>query len=129
NPKPDDDPKIVETLGKNFLAKRLPFNLVTIRRLLSQIREEYRPLLDGRLTKQERSERLEAVQAVRRKLVILVEECHLQVKKVRPYIDKMDDHYREMRSIERKLAALKASKKQTPQVRELQDQLKELELE
>src|SRR5436853_4901335 len=24
NPKPDDDPKIVETLGKNFLAKRLP---------------------------------------------------------------------------------------------------------
>ena len=23
NPKPDDDPKIVETLGKQFLAKRL----------------------------------------------------------------------------------------------------------
>ena len=46
NPKPDDDPKIVETLGKNFLAKRLPINLATIRRLIGQIREEYRPLLD-----------------------------------------------------------------------------------
>src|SRR6266850_7961808 len=62
NPKPDDDPKIVETLGKNFLAKRLPVNLVTIRRLIGQIKEEYRPLLDQSLTRQERSERLEAVQ-------------------------------------------------------------------
>jgi hypothetical protein len=41
------------------------------------------------------------------------------VKKVRPYIDKMDDHYREMRSIERKLAALKGNKKASPQIREL----------
>ncbi|HEV8114209.1 MAG TPA: RNA polymerase sigma factor RpoD [Planctomycetota bacterium] len=129
NPKPDDDPKIVETLGKNFLAKRLPFNLVTIRRLLSQIREEYRPLLDGRLTKQERSERLEAVQAVRRKLVILVEECHLQVKKVRPYIDAMEEHYREMRAIERKGIAFKGAKKPPPQAREFVERQKELELD
>src|SRR5689334_19333173 len=51
NPKPDDDPKIVETLGKNFLAKRLPINLATIRRLAAQIREQYPPLFDARLTK------------------------------------------------------------------------------
>ncbi len=129
NPKPDDDPKIVETLGKNFLAKRLPFNLVTIRRLLGQIREEYRPLLDGRLTRQERSERLEAVQTVRRKLVILVEECHLQVKKVRPYMDSMEEQYREMRAIERKVAAFRASKKPPPQARELAERIKEMELD
>jgi RNA polymerase primary sigma factor len=129
NPKPDDDPKIVETLGKNFLAKRLPFNLVTIRRLLGQIREEYRPLLDGRLTRLERSERLEVVQALRRKLIILVEECHLQVKKVRPYMDGMEEHYREMRAIERKSAAYKGSKKPPPQAREYVERLKELELD
>jgi len=129
NPKPDDDPKIVETLGKNFLAKRLPVNLVTIRRLIGQIQEEYRPLLDPTLTKKRRSEQLESVQALRRKLVILIEECHLQVKKVRPYIDKMEDHYREMRSIERKIAALKGNKKGAQQTRELSDQLKEFELE
>jgi RNA polymerase primary sigma factor len=129
NPKPDDDPKIVETLGKNFLAKRLPINLVTIRRLIGQIREEYRPLLDPNLSKKRRSEQLESVQALRRKLVILVEECHLQVKKVRPYIDKMEDRYREMRSIERKFAALKGNKKVAPQIRELTDQLKEHELD
>jgi len=129
NPKPDDDPKIVETLGKNFLAKRLPVNLVTIRRLIGQIQEEYRPLLDLSLSKKRKSEQLESVQCVRRKLVILIEECHLQVKKVRPYIDKMEDHYREMRSIERKLAALKGNKKAGSQIRELSDQLKEFELE
>jgi RNA polymerase primary sigma factor len=128
NPKPDDDPKIVETLGKNFLAKRLPVNLVTIRVLLERIKAEYRTLLDPKLTKAKRSEELERVQVLRRKLVILIEECHLQVKKVRPYMDLMEHHYREMRAIERKLSALKAQKKTGPPVKELQDRLIELEL-
>jgi len=129
NPKPDDDPKIVETLGKNFLAKRLPINLATIRRLVTQIREQYPPLFDARLTKAERSEVLERVQRLRRKLVILIEECHLQVKKVRPYIDLMEEHYREMRTIERKIAALKGNKKAAPQVKELADSLRQMEFD
>ncbi len=128
NPKPDDDPKIVETLGKAFLAKRLPVNLVTIRRLLERIREEYRALLDPKLTKTARSEHLSRVQALRRKLVILIEECHLQVKKVRPYIELLEDHYREMRSIERKLSTLKGPKRQSQAARELTERLAELEL-
>jgi RNA polymerase primary sigma factor len=129
NPKPDDDPKIVETLGKNFLAKRLPVNLVTIRTLLTRIREEYRPLLDPRLTKAQRSEQLEKVQNLRRKLVILIEECHLQVKKVRPYIDLLDAHYREMRAVERKIAGLKAAKKTGQPLRELQERSSEVEFQ
>ena len=95
NPKPDDDPKIVETLGKQFLAKRLPVNLETIRKLMVRLREEYRPLLDPRLTKAVRSKQLTVVQNLRRKLVILIEECHLQVKKVRPYMDLLEEQYRE----------------------------------
>jgi len=128
NPKPDDDPKIVETLGKQYLALRLPVNLRTIRVVLARIREEYRPLLDPRASKAKRSEQLAKVQKLRRKLVILIEECHLQVKKVRPYIQMLEDHYREMRSIERKLAQLKTAKKGTTQGRELQERLGELEL-
>jgi RNA polymerase primary sigma factor len=130
NPKPDDDPKIVETLGKNFLAKRLPVNIATIKRLTEQVREEYRPLLDPGLSKRKRSEQLDAVQALRRKLVILIEECHLQVKKVRPYIDEMDEKFREMRTIERKLQMLRANKKALPaELKQHQDRLRELELE
>jgi hypothetical protein len=127
NPKPDDDPKIVETLGKQFLAQRLPVNTETIKRLLVRIREEYRPLLDPKLDKPEMSVQLEVVQNLRRKLVILIEECHLQVKKVRPYLDMLEDHYREMRSIERKVASLKGNKKNNAQVKELQERLLELE--
>jgi len=127
NPKPDDDPKIVETLGKKFLAKRLPVNLETIRRLVGRIREEYAPLIDGRLDEEQRSAQLVTVQNLRRKLVILIEECHLQVKKVRPYIDLLDEYYREMRSVERKIAAFKGNKKNAAQLEELQERLKEME--
>ncbi len=127
NPKPDDDPKIVETLGKQFLAMRLPVNVETIRRLMAQIREEYRPLLDPRLSKAKHSEQLRVIQKLRRKLIILIEECHLQVKKVRPYMQMLEEHYREIRSIERKLASMKG-KEQTTGAKELQDRLAEMEL-
>jgi RNA polymerase primary sigma factor len=127
NPKPDDDPKIVETLGKNFLAKRLPVNIETIKVLLGRLREEYKPLVDPKLGRKERSEQLRKVQELRRKLVILIEECHLQVKKFKPYMDLMESHYREMRAVERKLVAAKQSKKPEP-VKELQQRLSELEL-
>ncbi len=128
NPKPDDDPKIVETLGKQFLAKRLPVNLQTIERLVARIREQYQPLLGTKLKGKARSAQLERVQNLRRKLVILIEECHLQVKKVKPYIDDLEVHYREMRSVERKLAAFKGNKKGQDQVEELSQRLEELEL-
>ena len=101
NPKPDDDPKIVETLGKQFLAKRLPVNVRTIENLIARVREAYRPLLTDELQGQARSEVMAEVQRLRRKLVILIEECHLQVKKVRPFADDLENHYREMRSVER----------------------------
>ena len=130
NPKPDDDPKIVETLGKQFLAKRLPVNVETIKRLKGKIDQAYRPLVYQRLSKARRSEVLAWVQSSRRKLVILIEECHLQVKKVRPFMELLEDHYREMRSVERKLEALrKTEKPSSPVVRELVERLHELEAE
>jgi RNA polymerase primary sigma factor len=129
NPKPDDDPKIVETLGKQYLAQRLPVNLVTIRTLAARLREEYRPLLDTRLTRAKRSEHLGRVQNLRRKLVILIEECHLQVKKFRPYMDRLDALYREMRSIERKIAAHKGARKGPAATRDLSERLIELEFQ
>jgi len=126
NPKPDDDPKIVETLGKNFLARRLPVNIVTIKELLGRLKADYAPLLEPKTTRRERSEAQKRVQELRRKLVILIEECHLQVKKFKPYMDAMEAHHREMRGIERKLAAAKAAKK-ADLVKELSARLIELE--
>ncbi len=136
NPKPDDDPKIVETLGKPFLAKRLPVNIETIERLHEAMTQAYMPLaahwMGGEVLEgQARSEALTRVQNLRRKLIILLEECHLQIKKVRPYSDDLADHYREMRSVERKLdAARKADSndQQEELVRELCERMFELEM-
>jgi len=93
---------------------------------MQRLREDYLPMLENRLSKTKRAESLLTIQNSRRKLIILIEECHLQVKKVRPYVEVLEDHYREMRSIERKLAAFKGQGKTSP--RELVDRLKELEL-
>jgi RNA polymerase primary sigma factor len=129
NPKPDDDPKIVETLGKQYLAMRLPVNMDTISVLKERIRAEYAPLQKSRLSSSDRAEQLEKVQNIRRKLVILLEECHLQIKKVHPYLELLEDRYREMRSIQRRIANLEQSGDKSEAVRELQDQLTEYELQ
>ena len=129
NPKPDDNPKIVETLGKPFLQKRLPVNIETIRRLHAQVREAYRPLLDPNLSEKKRNAALEEVQRTRRKLILLIEECHLQVKKVRPYLELLEDFYRDMRSVERKIATLKAGgKTDSPELPQLEARMAEFEL-
>ena len=58
-----------------------------------------------------------------------MEECHLQIKKVRLYIEVLEDHYREMRSVERKLDQFqKADKMDTEGARELKQRLEDLEL-
>jgi RNA polymerase primary sigma factor len=129
NPKPDDNPKIVETLGKPFLAKRLPVIMNTIHSLRERIQVEYAPLQRTRLTKTERAQQLEKVQNLRRKLVILIEECHLQIKKVHPYLESLEEQHREMRSIQRRLANLRQVNENPSGVRELQQQLSELELQ
>ena len=128
NPKPDDDPKIVETLGKQFLAMRLPVNMDTISVLTERIRAEYSPLQKSRLSNAERAEQLEKVQNIRRKLVILLEECHLQIKKVHPYLELLEDRYREMRSIQRRISNLEQSGEKSAAVRELREQLTEFEM-
>ncbi|MDE0914373.1 MAG: RNA polymerase sigma factor RpoD [Planctomycetota bacterium] len=136
NPKPDDDPKIVETLGKPFLAKRLPVNIETIERLHERMRQAYLPLAAHLIGGEEllgeaRSEALANVQNLRRKLIILLEECHLQIKKVRPYSDDLAEHYREMRSVERKLeTAVRAPAEDRNEelVQELRESMFELEM-
>jgi len=128
NPKPDDDPKIVETLGKAFLARRLPVNIETIRSLFGRIREEYAELQTGKLEGTQLSEKRRRIQVLRRKLVILIEECHLQIKKVRPYMQMMQEQYREMRSVERKVHSLRITSTDADMLTELEERLHEFEM-
>ncbi|MDG1050792.1 MAG: sigma-70 family RNA polymerase sigma factor, partial [Planctomycetota bacterium] len=132
NPKPDDDPKIVETLGKPRLQKRLPLNVTTIERLMVQARTEYTALEAVRAKDASGlaySEALKQHQVTKRKLIILIEECHLQIKKVRPYIEILEEHEREMRSVARKLEQFeKAGKSDAEGALELLQRQTELRL-
>ena len=61
--------------------------------------------------------------------MILIEECHLQVKKVRPYIELLEDHYREMRGPRAQDRPPQGGQEDGAPLRELQERLDELELE
>jgi len=80
-------PGMEEELGKQDLSSRLPENLATLRRLYEAARDDMRRLLGEELSDGDRFEVLRRIQSRRRKCTILVEELHLQVKKVRPMID------------------------------------------
>ena len=122
NPKPDDDrrssrpwartsPSAALQLGDDPTAPR-------------QIREST-GLLDGTVSVPTARGSPDGAS----QLVILVEECHLQVKKVRPYMDSMEEQYREMRGIERACVPRSgASKKPPPQAAEPLNGIKEIEL-
>jgi RNA polymerase primary sigma factor len=68
------------------------------------------------------------VQRLRRKLVILIEECHLQVKKVRPLEEALEEHFRDMRQVERKLESAQRAA-DGEQIAELTDELMRMEHE
>ncbi len=106
-------PGMEEELGKQDLSSRLPENLGTLRRLYEAAREDMTRLLDEDLAEADRFELLRRIQSRRRKCTILIEELHLQVKKVRPMIDLLQQKLAEMRGIERKLASANGPKKGT----------------
>ena len=104
NPRPDDDPEIVKTLGRHELAKRLPVNVATLQRLLWEARENHAGRPGPQSSPTERSDHLRRAQELERKIAILLEECHLQAKNVIPYVGLLTDHLHRMRSVERRLA-------------------------
>jgi RNA polymerase primary sigma factor len=120
-------PGMEEELGKQDLSSRLPENLATLRRLYEAAREDMRRLLGEELSDGERFEILRRIQSRRRKCTILIEELHLQVKKVRPMIDLLQQKLVEMRAIERKLGSANGPKRGTLSWKEWRGRLDQLQ--
>ncbi|MHC4225692.1 MAG: RNA polymerase sigma factor RpoD [Planctomycetota bacterium] len=81
---------------KDELAARLPGNLTTIKQVLSRTREEFGEFFKAR-TSQARKKELDSLIRKRRKRnVVLLEELALQVKKVRPLKEELEDTLEEM---------------------------------
>ena len=81
---------------KDELASRLPVNLDTSKALLARIRTEFEEYFHAR-TSQTRKKQLDrSIRARRKRNVVLLEELALQVKKIRPLKDSLEDVLEEM---------------------------------
>ncbi|MBL8694691.1 MAG: RNA polymerase sigma factor RpoD [Planctomycetes bacterium] len=90
-------------LGKNDLALRLKQNLDTLKTVYGAAREDFRKCVAGEVKGRELKATLRRVSARRRACVSLIEELHLQVKKVRPLIDLCEAKHAELHALERKV--------------------------
>ncbi|MEZ6018676.1 MAG: sigma-70 family RNA polymerase sigma factor [Planctomycetota bacterium] len=71
--------------------------------MIVRLRDAYRPLLSDDLTPAQRSQALAAVQEPAPQDGDPARGMHLQIKKFRTMVERMEDHLREMRAVERKI--------------------------
>jgi RNA polymerase primary sigma factor len=81
---------------KDDIAARLPGNLQTVKRILERTREEFLELFKGRTTLARRRELDRIIRARRKRNVVLLEELALQIKKIRPLKEELEDVLEEM---------------------------------
>ena len=78
-----------EENAKEKIATRIPVNLITIRKLLEQNREDWDRMVTERLTKSARAEIGSGMKRRRRKLATLVEELSLRTSRIQPLLHKI----------------------------------------
>jgi RNA polymerase primary sigma factor len=115
-------------VGKEDLAERLPVNLATIKLLLERQRAEFQEYVSPR-TGEARKRRLWAsLRARRRRAVVLLEELELQVKKIRPLKEELEEILEEMDDRARRVAELKARHGPRDEIRQHEERYQELQL-
>ncbi|MHC4339630.1 MAG: RNA polymerase sigma factor RpoD [Planctomycetota bacterium] len=112
---------------KDELAARLPGNLTTIKQVLSRTREEFGEFFKAR-TSQARKKELDSLIRKRRKRnVVLLEELALQVKKVRPLKEELEDTLEEMEERAARIRDLRLRKGTREEFRAHDDRFSELQ--
>jgi len=112
---------------KDELAARLPGNLVTIKELLARVRDEFEEFFKAR-TPQTRKKELDRLVRMRRKRnVALLEELALQIKKIRPLKEELEEVLEEMDERAARVRDLKQRKGSREETRAHEDRLHELQ--
>jgi len=81
---------------KDELASRLPVNLATAKTMLGRVQTEFEEFFQKRTTQTRKKELDSRIRARRKRNVVLLEELALQVKKIRPLKDEVEDTLEEM---------------------------------
>jgi RNA polymerase primary sigma factor len=86
-------------VGKSDLNYRLPGVISTLENLYGQNREVFRRLQAERMPKQEQRQLRTQLYRRMRKCGLLIEELNLQIKKVRPMVDMLENRVSDMRRL------------------------------
>jgi len=96
-----------EENAKQKVASRIPVNTATVRLLLAANAEDWARCEDGGLNKKELEEVHARMQARRRKIASLLEECCLRTAKIQPLLRKLQSISKKFKQIERDLLSSK----------------------
>ncbi len=105
----------VGEVDKQDIADRLPENIATIHKVLERNNVEFRQFLDGKTQKSEFFEVSKRVRSRRKKIVVLLEELGLQIKKVRPMMNVLEERLADLNRIERETEQLEEDDEVTRQ--------------
>jgi len=96
-----------EENAKQKVASRIPVNTTTVRLLLAANAEDWNRCEEGGLKKKELEEIRERMQARRRKVASLLEECCLRTAKIQPLLRKLQSISKKFKQIDRDLTLAK----------------------
>ncbi len=97
-----------ENLAKDTISQRIPFNLVTIRRVLEANRQDWELLHASRTTSQRRHALHRAMWRRRRRVAKLVEELSLRTSRVQPLMQKLVHIVSKMQELQRVIESSEA---------------------
>jgi len=113
---------------KDDIAARLPGNLETVKEVLERTRQEFAEAFKARTTQKRRQELDRLIRSRRKRNVVLLEELALQVKKIRPLKEELEDILEEMDERAERVRELKARRGSREDLKAHEDRLTELQL-
>ncbi len=113
---------------KDELATRLPVNLTTAKLVLDRTREEFSELHRARTSQTRRKELDKLIRRRRKRNVVLLEELALQVKKIRPLKEELEDLLEEMDDRASRIRELQGRKGAEEDIQAHRERLEELQL-
>ncbi|HEY7513008.1 MAG TPA: sigma-70 family RNA polymerase sigma factor, partial [Vicinamibacteria bacterium] len=113
---------------KDDIAARLPGNLDTIKSILDRSRKEFAEAFPASTPLKRRQELDRVIRARRKRNVVLLEELALQVKKIRPLKEELEDVLEEMDERAARIQELKERKGARDELKAHEERLTELQL-
>jgi RNA polymerase primary sigma factor len=119
---------LTEQLAKEQIMARMPCNLKTLDRLLSENRKEFREAMRKHATREERLAAKHRFRNRRRRALTLVEELSLRTRRVQPLMRELDELAGRMETLQQRIAELEPNTAAKDERANLRKELRDLML-